>query len=265
MRYRTLVLIITTSFLMVGFSLSSLWAAEISRDVRKHMLRGEAAMEEAKDTTDYQDAVNEFKKAIKYAPNWGDAWYNLGVAQESAGDYTGAITSFNKYLNLNPQASDRSTIEDRIIKLEYRQEKARKEILKKQEAEKQKRRDETRPLRLAGDWCCLKEDGSVNCYDYAKIKVVGTTIEVTFPTTYKNYPIRFSGQIQGNKISGSCYNPSRGGCPEIRTSMTGIVSNDGQRIELSYQCPTHWICTKSGQIRDLKTESAKYIFIRKNW
>lgn len=101
-------------------------AAEISRDARKHMIRGQAAIEEAKTEADYQDAVTEFKKAIEYAPEWADAWYNLGVAQEKTGGYQDAIEGFNKYLKLNPNAADSSEVEARIFKLEYRQEKTQR-------------------------------------------------------------------------------------------------------------------------------------------
>ena len=103
----------------VFLNLTSVYAAEISRDARKHMIRGQAAMEDAKNASDYQDAVKEFKKAVEYAPHWADAWFNLGVAQERAMDYAGAIESFNQYLKLNPDAADRSDVEAKIFKLEY--------------------------------------------------------------------------------------------------------------------------------------------------
>jgi tetratricopeptide (TPR) repeat protein len=126
MKYCSLVIINVISFFIIGASLSSPWAAEISRDAKRHMYRGQAAMEVAKDVSGFQDAENEFKKAIKYAPDWADAWFNLGVAQEKAENYSGAIESFSKYLKLNPNASDSSEVEGRIYKLEYKQEKAQK-------------------------------------------------------------------------------------------------------------------------------------------
>ena len=132
---------------LAALHLPSVLAKEIPRDARKYMLRGQAAMEDAKNATDYQDAVNEFRKAVKYAPSWGDAWYNLGVAQDAAGDYAAAITSFKQYLGLMPQASDRSAVEDRIIKLEYKQEKARRVA---KEAKARKREENLK--KLAGTW-----------------------------------------------------------------------------------------------------------------
>lgn len=120
----------------VFLNLTSVYAAEISRDARKHMIRGQAAMEDAKNASDYQDAVKEFKKAVEYAPHWADAWFNLGVAQERAMDYAGAIESFNQYLKLNPDAADRSDVEAKIFKLGYLVEKKAK--VEKAEGEKKK-------------------------------------------------------------------------------------------------------------------------------
>jgi tetratricopeptide (TPR) repeat protein len=224
---------------------SVLNAAEISADARKHMLRGEAAMEtakaalDAKNTRDFQsaveDAVKEFKMATKYAPDWADAWFNLGVAQESAGDYTGAIASFNKYLNLNPQASDRTAIEDRIIKLEYKQERAQK-----QRQEKQQSAAKTRKIQqLAGAW---REDGEGGtAYE---VTVTGNAIEITAIGAYLGDQLvgvcgasSFRGTIQGLTIQGTGSNDWSCAFNNGKTftrPMTGTISAEGNTIQLKY-------------------------------
>lgn len=127
-------------------------AAEISRDARKHMIRGQAAMEEAKDVADYQDAVTEFKKATQYAPEWADAWFNLGVAQEKTGGYADAINSFNKYLDLNPNAADSSEVEARTFKLEYKQDQQVKQEQDKLQSEREERERQEKYGSLLGTW-----------------------------------------------------------------------------------------------------------------
>ena len=122
------VMVLWVTIILAVCGLIPIFAAEINQDARRHMFRGQAAMEEAKNLTDYQDAVNEFKQAIEHAPGWADAWFNLGVAQEKAKDYGAAIKSFNKYIELNPNAVDRREVEGQIIKLEYKYERLNRKI-----------------------------------------------------------------------------------------------------------------------------------------
>jgi len=118
-------LILCSIFILIAF-VTVLNAAEPSLEAERHMARGLAAMEDAKTQADFQDAIREFKKVIQYAPNWTDAWFNLGVAQESAGDFATAIKSFQTYLEKNPDTSDRKAVQTRIFKLEYKHEKSQK-------------------------------------------------------------------------------------------------------------------------------------------
>lgn len=199
--YRLFLVLMFLSLFFV-FSITLVRAAEISRDARKYMIRGQAAMEEAKDASDYQDAVKEFKKAVEYAPHWADAWFNLGVAQEKAEDYAGAINSFNKYLELNPTATDRNEIEGLIFKLEYKKEKeGRKKVERK--LEKAKEHDYSS---LAGEWCW---EG--NCKPpYITLKVQGNTFEAAWKgesweqwnQVWKDTAIYKGKFLEGGRIEG---------------------------------------------------------------
>lgn len=92
--------------------------------VKRHMARGEAAMEMARSPADFQRAVDEFSAAVKLAPDLADAWFNLAVAQEAAGHYAAAVDSFMTYLQKAPKAADRAEVEKRIYKLEFKAEQA---------------------------------------------------------------------------------------------------------------------------------------------
>jgi len=96
-------------------------------DFDRYMDRGGEAFKEAKSVGDYNDAVEEFKKATLAAPWMGNAYYNLGLAQEKAGDHAGAVRSFKLYLAVSPNGSDAKKVKSTINKIEYKAEKARKE------------------------------------------------------------------------------------------------------------------------------------------
>ena len=231
--------------LFIVLNPASAGAEEVSRDARKYMLRGQAAMEEAKDVADYRDAVGEIKNAIKFAPNWADAWFNLGVAQENAKNFSGAIASFNKYLKLNPNAADSRTVEDRIIKLEYKQEKATQV----------KKRDNAN---LAGNWYRKDKSGTT------KIVVSENRFELT-QYYGPGDSSSFRGTINGDTISGSfIFDPSR--CPSMETYSTGRVI-DENRIELdivsvhTYYDSTFRIPSKRCTI--VRTMNEHWILLRK--
>jgi len=137
----TIMLLTLLGFAMGGFAYADDMAA------KRHMARGTAAIEDAKSPADYQDAVKEFTEAVKLAPNWADAWFNLGMAQESAGQYQAAITSFKSYLKNAPGASDADATQTRIFKLEYKAEKAQKKAKAGVEIRQQKEAG-----RFSGTW-----------------------------------------------------------------------------------------------------------------
>lgn len=83
-----------------------------------------AAVETAKSTEAFKDAIKEFEQAIKLAPDWPAPYYNLGLAQEKAGKYSDAITSLKQYLRLAPNASDAETVKTLINKLEYKRDRS---------------------------------------------------------------------------------------------------------------------------------------------
>lgn len=90
-------------------------------EAERRMARGAAAFKGATATTDYQDAAREFEQATLAAPWYGDAYFNLGVVQDKAGNFEGALRSLN-YARL--AAPDSKEIKALIYEVEYRMEKA---------------------------------------------------------------------------------------------------------------------------------------------
>ena len=115
-----LVVVLAVSALL----LSAANARAVSEEARRHMDRGQAAVEMAKAPEDYAPAIKEFEQAIRLAPDWPAPYYNLGLAQEKAGKFSDAITSLKQYLRLAPNASDAETVKTLINKLEYKRDRS---------------------------------------------------------------------------------------------------------------------------------------------
>lgn len=92
-------------------------APAISEEARKYFVEGSAIVKAAKNSTQQVLAVTSFIEALKIAPWWGDAYYNLGVAQDLAERYDEAEIALNFYLLTNPSEVERRDVQDRIYAL----------------------------------------------------------------------------------------------------------------------------------------------------
>lgn len=102
--------------------LSSVNAQAVSEGARRHMARGQAAVEMAKSPEDYEQAIKEFQQAARLAPNWPDVYYNLGLVQEKAGKFKDAAGSLRQYLKLAPNSPDAEAVRTLADKLEFKAE-----------------------------------------------------------------------------------------------------------------------------------------------
>lgn len=96
----------------------------IPDEATRDFVKAATFMNEAKDASDYEFAIDAYKKALFNAPWWGDAYYNLGVAFEAAGLYDDALESMRLYLLANPASAPED--KKRIYAIEAKQEKAAK-------------------------------------------------------------------------------------------------------------------------------------------
>lgn len=74
-------------------------------------------MKAAKNPAQQALAAQSFTEALTVAPWWGDAYYNLGVAQELAEQYNKAEQAFTFYLLSNPGDQEKREAQDRIYAL----------------------------------------------------------------------------------------------------------------------------------------------------
>lgn len=92
-------------------------APALPEEARKHFVEGTAIVKAAKNPAQQALAAQSFTEALKVAPWWGDAYYNLGVAQELAEKYDEAEQAFNFYLLSNPGETEKREIQDRLYAL----------------------------------------------------------------------------------------------------------------------------------------------------
>ena len=102
-------------------------APAVPEEAKRHLVRGKAAFKGAKEARDFQDAADEFKKALLYAPWLAEGYYNLGVIQDKAGHYDDAMKNLKFYLIAAPKAPDADKVKELVYEIEYRKEKAAKD------------------------------------------------------------------------------------------------------------------------------------------
>jgi hypothetical protein len=95
-----------------------------------------AKAEEAEAGGDRQAAIRRYACSLNLAPHPSTA-YNLGTVAEKSGDLSMALDGFRTYLKLAPEATDRPSIEARIVALEAKISELRKEIAPKPPADAQ--------------------------------------------------------------------------------------------------------------------------------
>lgn len=105
---------------------ASILAQDVPEEARKHLARGQAAVEIAKTNSDFEEAVSEFNKAIELAPDWSEAYYQLGVLQDKLGKYDDACKNLKRCLELAPNADNYAKVQELYYKVEYKRDKGNK-------------------------------------------------------------------------------------------------------------------------------------------
>lgn len=93
-------------------------------EARRHLVRGAAAIEMAKNDGDLALAADEFQKAVTIYPGWAFAWMNLGQVQSRLGRLPEAMASYKRFLVLAPDDKEAGKVSDELIKLEFRLEQS---------------------------------------------------------------------------------------------------------------------------------------------
>lgn len=101
----------------------------VPEEARRHMTRGLTAAEMAKTKSDFEGALSEFRIAIELAPEWPDAYYQLGALQDKLGKHDEAYNNLKRFLQLAPKECNTEQVQELIYKIEYKRDKAHKRKL----------------------------------------------------------------------------------------------------------------------------------------
>lgn len=72
----------------------------------------------------YDAAIERFRDATRYKPNFAQPYRLMGEAYEKKGDKAEAVKSYQKYLEILPSAEDAGKVRKRIAKLSRDLERA---------------------------------------------------------------------------------------------------------------------------------------------
>lgn len=96
--------------------------SELPEEARRHVLRGEVLVKEG----NFEQAVEEYKKAIHTAPFVAKLYFNTAMIYGELKNYPGAIRHMKIYLQSAPDAPDARAAQDEIYKWELMMEKEKK-------------------------------------------------------------------------------------------------------------------------------------------
>jgi tetratricopeptide (TPR) repeat protein len=131
-------------------------APKVPEEAERKFVMGGTFQKEAKSAEDSGSAISAFQDALKIAPWWGDAYYNLSVSLESAGRFAEAKDALELYLLTKPK--DAADAKRRLYALEARQEMAGKQAATAAAAEAAaKTKHESS---IEGAWFLLDERGT---------------------------------------------------------------------------------------------------------
>ena len=114
-------------------------APAVPEEAKRAFVMGGTYQKEAKSPEDFGLAVKAFQDATSAAPWWGDAYYNLSVALESAKRYDEAKNALAHYLLTNPK--DAEEAQNRLYALDAKKVLAEKQAAiaaRAQEEEKER-------------------------------------------------------------------------------------------------------------------------------
>jgi ankyrin repeat protein len=175
---------------------------EIPQEAHKALDKGAVLFRKAKDPSDFELSISSFKDAIRIAPWWPEAYYNLGLALGRAEKFDEAVEAMNLYLVSNPNESGAKGARQQLLEFEAGKElaQAKKVAAAAKEAEKERA---IRSL-FQGRWLHEYEDPSGNPgRSVLTFRLRGSTVEYISGTVdAKEAPIPEPWWVTLGTISG---------------------------------------------------------------
>jgi tetratricopeptide (TPR) repeat protein len=100
-------------------------APAIPEEANRAFVKGNVFQKEAKDASGYDLAISAYREALRVAPWWGDAYYNLAVALESANKFDEAIASIKFFMvSVSGGSAEAREAQNRMYAIEAKNELA---------------------------------------------------------------------------------------------------------------------------------------------
>lgn len=124
----------------------------IPEEANRAFVKGNAFQKEAKDVSGYGIAIASYRDALRSAPWWGDAYFNLAIALEAAGKFDEAITSIKLYMvSVTKGSAEAREAQNRIYTIEAKSEMAAKQGAITAQAQVATEKERLRP-NMEGTW-----------------------------------------------------------------------------------------------------------------
>lgn len=91
----------------------------VPEEAQRHGVRGQVAFRKAQSQLGLEEAADELRQAVRAAPWWPAAVYNLALVQERLEQYEEARGNLDLYLLAAPEAPDAGEVRAKIFELEY--------------------------------------------------------------------------------------------------------------------------------------------------
>ncbi len=126
-------------------------APAIPEEANHAFVKGNVFQKEAKDASGYELAISAYREALRAAPWWGDAYYNLAVALESGRKFDEAIASIKLYMaSVQAGSAEAREAQNRVYAIEAKSEMASKQAAARAAAERERKKTEF--AGLVGTW-----------------------------------------------------------------------------------------------------------------
>jgi len=125
----------------------------IPEEANRAFVKGNVFQKEAKDASGYDLAISAYREALRVAPWWGDAYFNLAVALEAAGKFDEAIASVKLYVASVPGASaEAREAQNHIYAIEAKSEMASRQAVARAAEERERQRPSVEGRWETGGW-----------------------------------------------------------------------------------------------------------------
>jgi tetratricopeptide (TPR) repeat protein len=127
-------------------------APAIPEEARRHYVKADALIHDAKSPEEAAPAVEEYNKALLEAPWWPDVYRDLGVALELAGRYDEAKKTLKLYLLSHPAEDESRKAQDEIYRIEAKEDSAARKQREVEAAKTRAASETAKQQSLEGTW-----------------------------------------------------------------------------------------------------------------